>query len=307
MAGPQAPRRPRWNAIELLELTNTAKNDTTCVANVASGGRCQNIVTQDKLHRAREILDSLPQLQLTPYTADQHNHLWIQLEALSRTLVCHHQSHLQQSHDITRRWCLRIRDQVIRPTLVQQAHARQQRPLRQATAEADECSICITAFVDPIETPCGHTFCRGCLNTWFAATGHETCPMDRTELAWDWQGQLVLRPPQSRMEWWLVTLLWLLVAALVWYFLCDTAGSATLAVSVHVQDRRGCLHHGLDHVQACRGFAASILVKGIRCDTEVSRRRYTVVCCMTRDWCRRKIDPEHGSDVQFQIEKQRLA
>lgn len=49
----------------------------------------------------------------------------------------------------------------------------------------DTCSICLDTLSEPHRTPCGHTFCRECLSSWFGGATHKSCPMDRKPLAWD--------------------------------------------------------------------------------------------------------------------------
>jgi Lon protease-like protein len=50
-----------------------------------------------------------------------------------------------------------------------------------AAAEADlECSLCARLFFEPVTTPCGHTFCRGCLAR--AGDHCARCPICRTLL-----------------------------------------------------------------------------------------------------------------------------
>ena len=38
-----------------------------------------------------------------------------------------------------------------------------------------ECPVCLSAMRDPVQTECGHLFCRGCLET--ALTGDHECPV----------------------------------------------------------------------------------------------------------------------------------
>jgi len=40
-----------------------------------------------------------------------------------------------------------------------------------------KCSICMSIFQDPSRCPCGHTFCRKCIEPW--VTKNHTCPEDR--------------------------------------------------------------------------------------------------------------------------------
>ncbi|KAI7863323.1 hypothetical protein BDF14DRAFT_1697824, partial [Spinellus fusiger] len=45
------------------------------------------------------------------------------------------------------------------------------------------CCICQTPFVDPVISPCGHTFCGGCI--YQAIEANPVCPIDRAPLATD--------------------------------------------------------------------------------------------------------------------------
>lgn len=38
------------------------------------------------------------------------------------------------------------------------------------------CGICSTVLEDPVLTPCGHSFCMLCLETWLSRPGTSTCP-----------------------------------------------------------------------------------------------------------------------------------
>lgn len=40
------------------------------------------------------------------------------------------------------------------------------------------CAICTEPMLEPTRAPCGHDFCRACLETWLASS--ETCPLDRS-------------------------------------------------------------------------------------------------------------------------------
>ncbi|KAL0157537.1 hypothetical protein M9458_045613, partial [Cirrhinus mrigala] len=39
-----------------------------------------------------------------------------------------------------------------------------------------QCSICLDVFTDPVTTPCGHNFCRTCLNKCWTNTQTYCCP-----------------------------------------------------------------------------------------------------------------------------------
>uniref|UniRef100_A0A673II95 RING-type domain-containing protein n=1 Tax=Sinocyclocheilus rhinocerous TaxID=307959 RepID=A0A673II95_9TELE len=40
-----------------------------------------------------------------------------------------------------------------------------------------QCSICLDVFTDPVTTPCGHNFCRTCLNKFWTNTQTCFCPL----------------------------------------------------------------------------------------------------------------------------------
>ncbi|RKP14039.1 hypothetical protein BJ684DRAFT_1400, partial [Piptocephalis cylindrospora] len=42
------------------------------------------------------------------------------------------------------------------------------------------CPICHAPFLSPVTTPCGHTFCRGCILQ--SLTFTSACPIDRSPL-----------------------------------------------------------------------------------------------------------------------------
>jgi DNA repair exonuclease SbcCD ATPase subunit len=53
------------------------------------------------------------------------------------------------------------------------------------------CDICVTPFVDPVSTPCGHDFCSSCFRAW---SRQNNCPTCRRELP---DGSFELRPSTS--------------------------------------------------------------------------------------------------------------
>jgi hypothetical protein len=53
------------------------------------------------------------------------------------------------------------------------------------------CDICVTPFVDPVSTPCGHDFCSSCFLAW---RRQNNCPTCRRELP---DGSFELRPSTS--------------------------------------------------------------------------------------------------------------
>ncbi|KAJ0000435.1 hypothetical protein NQD34_012277 [Periophthalmus magnuspinnatus] len=46
-----------------------------------------------------------------------------------------------------------------------------------ACAEGLQCFICLEVFTDPVTTPCGHTFCRVCINQHWNNNRPYTCPL----------------------------------------------------------------------------------------------------------------------------------
>ena len=42
------------------------------------------------------------------------------------------------------------------------------------------CQICLQPFVQPIDTPCGHTFCHVCIHNYLKV--NPMCPLDRKPL-----------------------------------------------------------------------------------------------------------------------------
>ncbi|XP_068452328.1 E3 ubiquitin-protein ligase TRIM21-like [Clinocottus analis] len=39
------------------------------------------------------------------------------------------------------------------------------------------CSVCLDVFTDPVSTPCGHNFCKKCINDYWNTNDQNTCPM----------------------------------------------------------------------------------------------------------------------------------
>lgn len=50
------------------------------------------------------------------------------------------------------------------------------------TIEDITCAICHRVYLDPITTPCTHSFCRNCLLHSFEALRKQDCPLCRTIL-----------------------------------------------------------------------------------------------------------------------------
>lgn len=47
------------------------------------------------------------------------------------------------------------------------------------------CGICSSVLEDAVLTPCGHTFCLSCLNTWLRKPATNTCPECRSPMSYD--------------------------------------------------------------------------------------------------------------------------
>ena len=47
------------------------------------------------------------------------------------------------------------------------------------------CSICSAVLEDPVLTPCGHSFCLLCLETWLEHSGASSCPECRGAIGSD--------------------------------------------------------------------------------------------------------------------------
>ncbi|KAL0189507.1 hypothetical protein M9458_016606, partial [Cirrhinus mrigala] len=44
-------------------------------------------------------------------------------------------------------------------------------------AEELKCSVCVDVFKDPVSTPCGHNFCKSCLNQCWENSENCICPL----------------------------------------------------------------------------------------------------------------------------------
>ncbi|XP_034391840.1 E3 ubiquitin-protein ligase TRIM21-like [Cyclopterus lumpus] len=42
------------------------------------------------------------------------------------------------------------------------------------------CSVCLDVFTDPVTTPCGHNFCKKCINDYWDTNNQNMCPMCKT-------------------------------------------------------------------------------------------------------------------------------
>ncbi|KAI1888668.1 hypothetical protein AGOR_G00187510 [Albula goreensis] len=48
---------------------------------------------------------------------------------------------------------------------------------RSLSEEQFQCSICLEVFVEPVSTPCGHSFCKACLQGYWSHSRQCVCPM----------------------------------------------------------------------------------------------------------------------------------
>ncbi|XP_056290728.1 E3 ubiquitin/ISG15 ligase TRIM25-like [Pseudoliparis swirei] len=39
------------------------------------------------------------------------------------------------------------------------------------------CSVCLDVFTDPVSTPCGHNFCKTCINDYWNSNDYNSCPL----------------------------------------------------------------------------------------------------------------------------------
>lgn len=61
-----------------------------------------------------------------------------------------------------------------------QAHSPEENHFYTYTEDVDDdliCHICLQALLDPLDTPCGHTYCTLCLTNFLV--NKDFCPMDR--------------------------------------------------------------------------------------------------------------------------------
>lgn len=64
-----------------------------------------------------------------------------------------------------------------------QHHSHHEPHLYNYVGEVDEdfmCQICLQPFVQPLDTPCGHTFCHVCMHNYLKV--NPMCPLDRKPL-----------------------------------------------------------------------------------------------------------------------------
>ncbi len=64
-----------------------------------------------------------------------------------------------------------------------QQHSHHEPHLYNYVDEVDEdlmCQICLQPFVQPLDTPCGHTFCHACMHNYLKV--NPMCPLDRKPL-----------------------------------------------------------------------------------------------------------------------------
>ena len=60
--------------------------------------------------------------------------------------------------------------------------AQEEQQFFKTSISAFKCDICFTYLRKPVNPPCGHTFCKGCLNQWVFVqpTVNKTCPVCRS-------------------------------------------------------------------------------------------------------------------------------
>ena len=61
------------------------------------------------------------------------------------------------------------------------------------------CSICNKPFIEPISTPCDHTFCRDCIKRWIEKN-RKTCPTCRQQIKTSDQCIQVSRPLRNILD-----------------------------------------------------------------------------------------------------------
>ncbi|KAK3052270.1 PDZ domain-containing RING finger protein 4 [Extremus antarcticus] len=176
---------PRSNFERLRDLFELPNPDYlliqawTCPARIASGARRCRQRADGGIPGASDIIDRIPGLRLTPDAATIRS----TLRELADIVVCHH--HQEQTPEIVMKWyrvVIRNFDSVMRKHVVEADQAEAATPAVEAEPEVQECGICIRDLVQPLRTPCGHTYCASCLIAWFKGAFGATCPMDRREL-----------------------------------------------------------------------------------------------------------------------------
>ncbi|KAJ0065967.1 hypothetical protein NL108_001191, partial [Boleophthalmus pectinirostris] len=50
-----------------------------------------------------------------------------------------------------------------------------------ACAEQLQCSLCLEVFTDPVNAPCGHSFCRVCIYRHWNSNRPHNCPLCKQE------------------------------------------------------------------------------------------------------------------------------
>ena len=109
-----------------------------------------------------------------------------------------HPSHLARRRPLPQEHWQRHKKPCKAHVIAAVAQAKLDRESKKA-AEADKCVICLDALVDPIELPCKHSYCRGCVAELREKGVSQSCPLCRAPLPpgaeqlWDLGSRMLLR------------------------------------------------------------------------------------------------------------------